>query len=295
MFEIYLYINQIDEKIYVGQTHRGVDRREKEHIRDAEKGVIKCRLYYAMRKYGSPMFAMFVISRAKYQEEANRLESFWIGYLGTTNPKIGYNMTSGGISVVLVSEESRNKKSKALKLFHSDPKNHPQFRQDVSTEKILSLFKSGKSRIEIAEQLGIKKSLVYFRLRKAGVDTRNYTTEYDGRIEELYLAGHTSPEIAEILGVARATVASGLKRKKTPTRTSGSRPLWTMPPHGDTKRCNSCGLDVLLSDFGKDPNRWDGLTYNCKSCRNKKNKQYKRNRKKQLKESPKMDSAPVSC
>lgn len=41
------------------------------------------------------------------------------------------------------------------------------------------------------------------------------------------------------------------------------------------KLCNTCGIEKLKSEFGKDKNKWDGLKYLCKECHNKANLIYR--------------------
>jgi len=40
------------------------------------------------------------------------------------------------------------------------------------------------------------------------------------------------------------------------------------------KKCNTCKRELLLSDFGKNRSRKDGLTDQCRNCRNEYTKEY---------------------
>lgn len=53
MAYVYKIINDLNNKIYIGQTSFSVEERFKQHLRDAKKDKVKNRpLYSAIRKYG---------------------------------------------------------------------------------------------------------------------------------------------------------------------------------------------------------------------------------------------------
>lgn len=274
MFEIYIVQNQINGKLYVGQTRRGYLRRKKEHLRDADKGTVKCLLYYSMRKYGSYNFSFEKIDESETQEGANKRESYWIEAFKTTNPNIGYNMTVGGVSVVLASEESKKRKSEAHRKFLSVPENHPQFRADVSSEEIVALFESGLSRIKIADRLGVSKALVYQRLKKSGVDTSGHTTEHDDEMVKMYAEGHSMGSIAETLSISIGAVLNGLVRKKVTRRSRGIRFLWKIKNLSE-KRCSGCEVTKSLEEFGRNKGKRDGRARLCKPCKKEYERKYR--------------------
>lgn len=92
MAYIYQIINDINGKKYIGQTNFSIDKRFKEHCRDARKERNKNRpLYIAMNKYGTEHFHISIIEETDNSEER---ETYWIEYYGTF--KNGYNYTLGG-------------------------------------------------------------------------------------------------------------------------------------------------------------------------------------------------------
>lgn len=89
---IYLLTNTANQKQYVGKTAVGLERRWKEHCRDASRGSI-LHLHSAIRKYGSDAFIKEIIEQTTV-EDANNRETHWIAELKTKTR--GYNMTEGG-------------------------------------------------------------------------------------------------------------------------------------------------------------------------------------------------------
>lgn len=271
MYEIYLITNQIDEKLYVGQTRRTASLRWSEHVRDSNKGKTGYLLYNAMRKHGANRFALDIISRTDSQEEANRLEKFWIAYLKTSDPSFGYNMTDGGVATVLMSEESKKKKSDKLKDFYSSESNHPQYRKDISTSDVISLRSKNLSLEKIANKLGVGVGLVLGRLRKCGVDTKRVTDAFETEVLKLYPSGVSGAAIAQKMNCSLTKVYNCLRNNSVAVRPRSYRQL---PPISENKRCIGCKDSKPLNDFHKNKNRRDGRRNLCKTCVSSYDKQH---------------------
>ena len=113
---IYLILNLINGKMYIGQTKFSLMKRWKNHIAHSRDGRDT---YFAntIKKYGSKSFWLFTIEENLSLEEANEREEFWIKYYDTCNKTHGYNLQSGGKNR-FHSEESKLKigeKSKGRK------------------------------------------------------------------------------------------------------------------------------------------------------------------------------------
>lgn len=92
MAYIYKITNDINQKIYIGKTEFSIERRFKEHCRDAFKDKNENRpLYAAMRKYGIEHFHIEQIEKTDNPEER---EKYWIEQYRSF--KNGYNATLGG-------------------------------------------------------------------------------------------------------------------------------------------------------------------------------------------------------
>ena len=92
MAYIYKITNNINQKIYIGKTDFSIEKRFKEHCRDAFKPHNEKRpLYDAIKKYGIEHFSIEEIEETDCPEER---EQYWIEYFGSF--KNGYNATLGG-------------------------------------------------------------------------------------------------------------------------------------------------------------------------------------------------------
>lgn len=92
MAYIYKITNNINDKIYIGQTNYILSERLHQHYLDSKKQHRKNRpLYQAINKYGIENFSIELI-----EETDNPLEReiYWIEYYGSF--KNGYNATMGG-------------------------------------------------------------------------------------------------------------------------------------------------------------------------------------------------------
>lgn len=94
MSYIYKITNDINGKIYIGQTSTTIEQRFQEHCRDSRKEINSNRpLYSAMRKYGIENFFVEQIEECDITSVGDR-ERYWIERLGSF--KNGYNATLGG-------------------------------------------------------------------------------------------------------------------------------------------------------------------------------------------------------
>lgn len=103
---IYLIINLINGKFYVGQTTLTPEQRFREHIYSKMKQDY---FHAAIRKYGKDAFVVEEIGRFETQEETNEAEKFWIERYNTCNCALGYNTTYGGDYGGIPNEATRAK------------------------------------------------------------------------------------------------------------------------------------------------------------------------------------------
>lgn len=89
---IYKIINNINNKIYIGKTENSIEKRFKEHCKDAfRKRNEKRPLYAAIRKYGVENFTIELIEETNIPDER---ETYWIKFYDSYSK--GYNATTGG-------------------------------------------------------------------------------------------------------------------------------------------------------------------------------------------------------
>lgn len=92
MAYIYKITNDINQKIYIGKTEFSIERRFKEHCKEAFRERNEKRpLYAAMQKYGIEHFHIELIEETSNPEER---EIYWIEKYRSF--KNGYNATLGG-------------------------------------------------------------------------------------------------------------------------------------------------------------------------------------------------------
>lgn len=88
---IYRIKNNINNKIYIGQTVRDLETRLKEHRRNK-----KCIMHRVFNKYGYENFTVDIIDTAETLDELNNKEIYWINYYDSSNKDKGYNLCEGG-------------------------------------------------------------------------------------------------------------------------------------------------------------------------------------------------------
>jgi group I intron endonuclease len=109
---VYMAMNCIDGKMYIGKTEKTVPERWQTHLENVKTMRHQEYLYRAIRKHGSKNFFVQCVAEAQSTEELSRLEKLWILALSTVAPD-GYNMTYGGEGVVGTPEVRKKQSLKA--------------------------------------------------------------------------------------------------------------------------------------------------------------------------------------
>lgn len=154
---IYLVINKINNKIYVGQTVGSFQDRYKG---DIAKNTHNDHLRNAINKYGIDNFYIVEEYKVAYsQEELDYLEDWYITIYDTMNPSMGYNKKGGG-SHGRHSEESKQKISESMKgkfmgelnpMFGKKGELHPMFGKTLSEEHKKKISESNKGKTHSEE------------------------------------------------------------------------------------------------------------------------------------------------
>lgn len=108
---IYKITNNLNGKVYIGQTVRTLEARKWQHINAAKNGC-RTHLYSAIRKYGVENFSFRTIRRARSVEELNRLELYYISKYDSI--KSGYNMVDGGKNNIMFVPEVKKKHKRKM-------------------------------------------------------------------------------------------------------------------------------------------------------------------------------------
>lgn len=105
---IYKITNNINGKVYIGQTIQDVRKRWRRHCAPTSR---KSLIGTALFKYKKENFTFEVIDETPTDvNELNNLEKYYIRQFNTTSPN-GYNLTEGGLNYV-ITDELREKLSK---------------------------------------------------------------------------------------------------------------------------------------------------------------------------------------
>jgi group I intron endonuclease len=104
---VYLVTNKSNQKIYVGQTRREVNRRWHQHASKAKKwveGEPIMPICKAIRKYGRENFTVITLHAALSREDLDRLEALEIENRRAMDRATGYNQKQGGLDGRLTDE-----------------------------------------------------------------------------------------------------------------------------------------------------------------------------------------------
>lgn len=107
---IYLLLNVLTAKPYVGLTTTHLSLRVNNHLYESRKPSVEQYISMAIKKHGIKSFVIVILERPRLQDLSER-EVFWISKFKSMKPN-GYNLTTGGERPVM-SEETRRKISEA--------------------------------------------------------------------------------------------------------------------------------------------------------------------------------------
>jgi group I intron endonuclease len=78
MNQVYKITNKINNKVYIGITTQGINRRWSEHLYRFNSGERDHKIYLAMKKYGIENFELSVIDETDDSGKLSRLEIRYI-------------------------------------------------------------------------------------------------------------------------------------------------------------------------------------------------------------------------
>jgi len=104
---IYKITNDVNDKIYIGQTTKPLEERIAGHKAAYASTDYDTHLYRAMRKYGWDKFHFSVVVTCEDQDTLNELEAYYIAKFDCI--KNGYNMAPGGTVNTMYSDVVKQK------------------------------------------------------------------------------------------------------------------------------------------------------------------------------------------
>lgn len=234
---IYVITNNINNKVYVGQTWRPLNERFSQHKRDG-----KClKLHRAFNKYGKEKFDISLCTIAHSQEILDYWECFFIEKYDSI--KNGYNIREGGskgklspISKKKISKALRgntNSKDRKLSITHKNrisqsnkgKKLTKKHRENLSKshlkinkkdqEKICELFQKNFSCVDLANKFNCTDGCIRNILKRNNISSKKMNLK---KIEEdvcqYYKKTQSIQKVAEKFNYSPPTIRRILKNKK---------------------------------------------------------------------------------
>lgn len=193
---VYVVVNKVNGKGYVGQTTQGLEVRWYQHC--LLQG--KCRvLESAIRKYGANAFEVSVVATAQTQEELNRLEKLTCLALNTYAPH-GYNLKEGGGAKGKMHQQTKDIiRELALSPERREAFREMQMRPEVRAKQLEFAKKHGATRRGHMAS-GLTDEVVAKRVAASALTTQS--AEYRGAQSELQRRIQADPELQARKGAA---------------------------------------------------------------------------------------------
>ncbi len=177
---IYKITNNINNKIYIGQTSSPLRYRWSRHKKDNSNCIA---LKNAIKKYGSDSFTVNIISKCNSLKESNHREEYYIKIYKTLSPN-GYNLLKGGNNRHMA-ECVKSKISKALKGV-KQPVRNAKWCENISKakkgRKINYPLEKISKKVKCLETNEIFASLSSV-VRKYGGHTTNLSKHLNGKVK----------------------------------------------------------------------------------------------------------------
>ena len=190
MGHIYKITNQINGKVYIGQTNLpSVQDRFDAHVKKANRHVNRY-LYDAMNHYGIDNFSIEEIEHCD-KDKLDEREIFWISHYQSNNKDFGYNMTEGGGGGNTWTNNPHKKETgDKIRAAHIGKKRSAETLQrmsearkgkyyiDIDIKRLIELIESGKTIDDICDEFGISYSTLMYRFRNLlGKRIRDFRTD----------------------------------------------------------------------------------------------------------------------
>ena len=114
-YKVYIHINKINSKKYIGITKQSVKRRWQSGYGYYNQNKTNY-FWNAIHKYGWNNFDHIILEENLTHKETNEKERYYIAFYKSNNPNYGYNLTLGGDGFLgqKRSEETKKKISKTV-------------------------------------------------------------------------------------------------------------------------------------------------------------------------------------
>lgn len=204
MHYLYRIINQINGKVYIGQT-KNPKKRWQQHQYNSQEKKKKQYIHSAISKYGIDNFSYEVMATCKTQEDADITEKQLIKQYDSRNKEFGYNLALGG-KTTPHSEETKAKISATLTGVKHSP------------EHIQANSEAQKKRFETEE--------VWNKGKQTGNQYTHSPKYNPTEVIDLYQSGFSMLKVAKKLGISKKSVLNTLKSHQIPTRPARGSQKW---------------------------------------------------------------------
>lgn len=163
---IYKIVNQINNKVYIGQTKKSIEERFKVHLKYANRKVNRY-LYDAINAYGYENFSVEEIEQCDDCNLDER-EKYWIRFYKSNEKSNGYNMTIGGgggdtwtnnrhkaETSRKISEKNKGKKRSSETLARMSKGRKGKYSVNIDYDKLYEAIKNGDDLETICADFGI--------------------------------------------------------------------------------------------------------------------------------------------
>lgn len=227
MYQVYVVVNKINGKMYIGSTERDLKIRLQKHVAKANEGS-RCSLHKAIRKYSKNSFDIRMIEEYPTREAMFTGEIEYIAYFNTYKSSYGYNDTPGGDGGNTnggkkFSEEWVTGISKSLA---GKPQiDRRRFLPEIEQEICRLYIEEEKSTYALGQQFDCQRNLISDIIKRNGFEIRksNYTghfnncnkfsSEQEKQICEIYLTGKISrTELSRKFNCGKTTIRDILIR-----------------------------------------------------------------------------------
>lgn len=192
---IYIIRNDVNEKVYIGQTTSALTTRFHQHLKNSTLKSRHFKIYNAIKKYGKSHFYIEVLESNIPIDKLNEKEIYYIEQYDSFNN--GYNSSKGGDGRTINKE------------------------YDEST--IISMYKEGFSEAEIASLYNISYATISRTLARLKIKTRHDGNKYEQFDEETFTKMWNSgkyelKDMASFFKVNEKTIRRHAKRQGLPRK-----------------------------------------------------------------------------
>lgn len=217
MGKIYKITNDLNDKVYVGQTTQSLSKRFNAHCSNSNDKSSNMYIKRVILKYGREHFTITLIEECENSLLDER-EIYWISYFDSY--KSGYNLTEGGnsnreflttaleesinildfISFIIDNYPTAKEVADKFNICHSSVYNlikrinNPQLKlnpynprkaktiEDINKEELLKLYNEGWSILDLVKKYKVRKNKISDYLKSQNIKPRRGLKGYTHRI-----------------------------------------------------------------------------------------------------------------